>query len=109
GGRVDLAQLVESVKRLYAEPRTGDNLVDLSTIHKAKGLEWDVVLVPALERPGQTSRSEFLNWLELDTPDDQEAHIILAPIWGKGDEPDALHKWLTSVRSAREAAERKRL
>jgi ATP-dependent helicase/nuclease subunit A len=109
GGRVDLALLAESVKRLYAEPRTGDNLVDLSTIHKAKGLEWDVVLVPALERSGQTSRSEFLNWLELDTPDDQEAHIILAPIWGKGGEPDALHKWLTSVRSAREAAERKRL
>lgn len=109
GGRVDLIQLATTVKRLYAEPRSGDNAVDISTIHKAKGLEWDVVFVPALERPGQNSRTEFLNWLELDVPAGDLAHIVLAPIWGKGGEPDALHKWLTSIRSARDAAERKRL
>ncbi len=114
GGRVDLALLTGRMRRLYAEPRSGTNVVDLSTIHNAKGLEWDVVLVPALERPGQTSRSEFLNWLELDSShvdstDEEMAHVILAPIWGKGDQPDALHKWLTSIRSAREAAEHKRL
>jgi ATP-dependent helicase/nuclease subunit A len=109
GGRVDLALLTESVKRLYAEPRTGDNLVDLSTIHRAKGLEWDVVLVPALERPGQSNRAELLNWLELDFAGDEAAHVILAPIYGKGAESDALNKWLAGVRSAREAAERKRL
>ncbi|MDQ2924157.1 MAG: UvrD-helicase domain-containing protein, partial [Acidobacteriota bacterium] len=109
GGRVDLALLAGSVRRLYAEPRSGSDAVDLTTIHNAKGLEWDVVLVPALERRGQTSRSEFLNWLELDSSDDEMAHVILAPIWGKGGQPDALHKWLTGVRSAREAAEHKRL
>ena len=109
GGRVDLIQLAATVKRLYAEPRSGDNAVDISTIHKAKGLEWDVVFVPALERPGQNSRTEFLNWLELDVPAGDLAHIVLAPIWGKGGEPDTLHKWLTSIRSARDAAERKRL
>jgi len=109
GGRVDLAQLNAGVSRLYAEPRSGEGLVDLSTIHKAKGLEWDVVLVPALERQGQNSRSELLNWLELDSSDEEAAHVILAPIWGKGGEPDALHKWLTGIRSARDAAERKRL
>ena len=109
GGRLDLIQLAATVKRLYAEPRSGDNAVDISTIHKAKGLEWDVVFVPALERPGQNSRTELLNWLELDVPAGDLAPIVLAPIWGKGGEPDTLHKWLTSIRSARDAAERKRL
>jgi ATP-dependent helicase/nuclease subunit A len=111
GGRIDLTLLSASVKRLYAEPRSGsEDAVDLSTIHRAKGLEWDVVFVPALERPGQPNRPDFLNWLELDTSDnDDEAHIILAPIYGKGAESDALNKWLAKVRSDREAAERKRL
>ncbi len=114
GGRVDLAALNAAVARLYAAPRTGENLVDLSTIHRAKGLEWDVVFVPALERMGQSSHTQLLNWLELDSPstnpaDTAEASVILAPIYGKGGEPDALHTWLTRNRNAREAAERKRL
>ena len=47
--------------------------------------------------------------MELDSSDDDQAHVILAPIYGKGAESDALNKWLSSVRSARDAAERKRL
>lgn len=112
GGRVDLSALEAAVDRLCAEPRpSGDNefVVDLSTIHKAKGLEWDVVFVPGLERASQANRSDLLNWLELDTSDASMAHVILAPIYGKGAEPDALHKWISHVRSERDAAERKRL
>ncbi len=108
----NVGRITTAVDRLYAEPRPSDSgafVVDLSTIHKAKGLEWDVVLVPALERKGRPNDPNLLNWLELDSPDAAAAHIILAPIYGKGSDPDPLYKWLTGVRSARDAAERKRL
>jgi len=112
GNWVDLRALKTNLDKLFAEPSTTPGAVDLMTIHTAKGLEWDVVLVPALEKKSQTSRSDLLNWLELDNnsgSSDSESSIILAPIYGKGSQPDALYKWLNQVRNAREAAERKRL
>ena len=46
----DLPLLERRLDRLYAAPSLEAGAVDLLTIHKAKGLEWDVVIVPALER-----------------------------------------------------------
>ena len=36
------------------------------TIHGAKGLEWDVVIVPGLEKKAQANRERLLNWSEID-------------------------------------------
>jgi len=111
GAWVDLPGLQQKLDRLFAESTASSNAVDLMTIHTAKGLEWDVVLVPALEKKGQSSRSDLLNWLELDEYSDPEtvSSVVLAPIYGKGSDPDKLYTWLNKVRNAREAAERKRL
>jgi ATP-dependent exoDNAse (exonuclease V) beta subunit len=109
-GRIDVATLTARLQTLYAEPRTGEIHVELTTIHKAKGLEWDVVLVPGLHRKTRGATTVLLNWLELDAigPDEEPA-ILLAPIWGKGKDSDRLNDWLKSVRSQRDRAEEKRL
>jgi ATP-dependent exoDNAse (exonuclease V) beta subunit len=116
GGRVDMNALSSRLERLYAEPLSGVMVngllpVDLMTIHKAKGLEWDMVLVPGLERGGGASQAPLLNWLEFDgdTEDEDCASVILAPIGQKGAESDTLSKWLGGVRARRENAERKRV
>jgi len=109
GGWIDLRALKTRLEKLFAEPLSGEVAVELMTIHTAKGLEWDVVIVPALEKRGQGSRSDLLNWLELDGDDAAGPSIVLAPIYGKGSDPDDLYKWLNKIRSAREEAERKRL
>jgi ATP-dependent helicase/nuclease subunit A len=116
GDRVDLKVLWARLEKLYAEPVSGaieDGRlpVDLMTIHKAKGLEWDLVLVPGLERGGGRSTNVLLNWLEFDGAlnGDAGASVVLAPIWEKGAESDKLSEWLKSIRAKREAAERKRL
>ena len=108
-GFVDLAQLESRLKRLYAAPAVTPGAVDLMTIHGAKGLEWDVVIVPALERKGQASRGRLLTWLELDSGDDEAALIIPAPIASRGGDSGELNAWIRSIETAREAAERKRL
>jgi ATP-dependent helicase/nuclease subunit A len=109
GGWIDLRALKTRLEKLFAEPASGEGAVELMTIHTAKGLEWDVVIVPSLEKRGQTSRSDLLNWLELDGDDVAGPSIVLAPIYGKGSDPDDLYKWLNKIRTAREEAERKRL
>ncbi|MBB5065482.1 exodeoxyribonuclease V subunit beta [Granulicella mallensis] len=109
GGWIDLRALKTRLEKLFAEAVSGEVAVELMTIHTAKGLEWDVVIVPALEKRGQTSRSDLLNWLELDGDDVTGPSIVLAPIYGKGSDPDELYKWLNHIRNAREEAERKRL
>jgi ATP-dependent exoDNAse (exonuclease V) beta subunit len=112
---VDLSVLTARLKKLYAEPASealvnGIQPVDLMTIHKAKGLEWDVVLVPALERGSGSSNSVLLNWLEFDgMQDEADATVVLAPIWRTGAAADNLSSWLSGVRAKREHAERKRL
>ncbi len=109
-GRIELASLTTRLQSLYAEPRTGEIPVELTTIHHAKGLEWDVVLVPGLHRTPRATGSSLLNWLELDAiGPHEEATILLAPIWGKGKDSDRLNDWLKSVRTQRARAEEKRL
>ena len=106
---IDLTLLKSRLQKLYAEPASGDVSVELLTIHKAKGLEWDVVLVPGLERKSGTSSADLLNWLEIDGAPADASPIILAPIWSKGTDSDKLNKWLNTAKEARENAERKRL
>jgi ATP-dependent exoDNAse (exonuclease V) beta subunit len=116
GDRVDLNVLTARLSKLYAEPVSGSIEngrlpVELMTIHKAKGLEWDVVLVPGLERGGGRTASVLLNWLEFDGGPDgaMSASVVLAPIWEKGADSDKLSNWLNKIRARREAAERKRV
>ena len=114
GGSIDLDALSARLKSLYAEPAAsatdGTATVELMTVHKAKGLEWDVVFVPGLERGGRASTNVLLNWLEFDGAGREEsAHVVLAPIGQKGMDTDQLGRWLTAMRARREAAERKRL
>ena len=114
--RVDLNLLKRRLNSFYAEPIStsivnGKVPIELLTIHKAKGLEWDLVLVPGLERGGGQSHNVLLNWLEFDGSSNGEssASLVLAPIGQKGTQKDKLGSWLTAIRARREAAENKRV
>ena len=108
--RIDLNLLAARLEALYAEPAAAAAAaVELLTIHKSKGLEFDVVLVPGLDRPSTRTKPDLLNWLELDSTNDDASHILLAPIWSRGDDADPLNQWLSRVKLARERAEIKRL
>ena len=108
-GLVDLRMLEERLSKLFAAAHAVPGAVELLTIHGAKGLEWDVVMVPGMERRAQTSRGRLLTWDEIDQEDAEVARVVLAPIVGKGRENDELNVWLKGIHGAREAAERKRL
>ena len=106
---MDLGLLKRRLDNLYAETAAVAGAVDLMTIHGAKGLEWDVVLVPGLEKKGQANREKLLNWSEVDSGDPGAAHVVLAPIAERGEGSRELNDWLKDIVKAQEAAERKRL
>jgi ATP-dependent exoDNAse (exonuclease V) beta subunit len=106
---LDLRLLERRIDKLYAETAVVAGAVDLMTIHGAKGLEWDVVMVPGLERRAQANRNRLLTWSEIDSGDEEAAHVALAPIASKGEGSLELNAWLNGIHNAREAAERKRL
>ena len=108
-GTIDAVALNARLSKLFAETAVDEDAVQLLTIHNSKGLEFDLVLIPGLERATNRSRSELLNWLELDPAHGEAAHILLAPIGSRGEQTGGLNQWLSRVRRAREHAEHRRL
>jgi ATP-dependent helicase/nuclease subunit A len=108
-GAVDLSQIRQRLRSLYAESAAIPGAVELITIHGAKGLEWDVVLVPGLEKRSRAGRSRLLTWNEIPASDENSAQILLAPIAGKGRDSTALNDWLNRIQRSREEAEYRRL
>ena len=107
-GTIDLALLAEALKKLYAPSRPHpDTRVELLTIHKAKGLQFDTVIVPGLERPGRTDDRRLLQWMKL--PDRPHRNLIVAPLAPVGDESNLLYAWLDSLEKERLRHERRRL
>ncbi len=103
-----LSALNRRLRTLYAEPSAPDAPVELMTIHKAKGLEWDLVLIPALHRGSGRKEQEFLKWLEFNS-EEGSSEFLLAPIQGKGEKTSRLATWLNRRQGQREEAEAKRL
>jgi ATP-dependent exoDNAse (exonuclease V) beta subunit len=73
-----LEELAEALAELYADPDPdGDDRLQLMTIHRAKGLEFDVVIVPSLGRaPGR--RAERLLTL-VEKTDARSSRLLVAP------------------------------
>ncbi len=98
------------LRRLFAAAANVPGAVDIMTIHKAKGLEWDVVLLPGLHRGGGRSSQVALDWLEMPSAaEDHSQDVLLAPLPEKGETACTLYSYIGGVRRQREAAELKRL
>jgi ATP-dependent exoDNAse (exonuclease V) beta subunit len=108
-GGMDMNLLKRRLGDLYAETAPVEGAVDVMTIHKAKGLEWDVVIVPGMERKPPVDRERLLNWSEIDSGEEEVAQIVMAPIAERGEGSKALNAWLRNIRKTRERAERTRL
>ena len=58
-------RLRSAVGELYAQPDPrADGRLQLMTIHKAKGLEFDTVILPGLGKPPRSDRRKLLYWFE---------------------------------------------
>jgi ATP-dependent exoDNAse (exonuclease V) beta subunit len=93
---------------LYAQSGLEAGAIEVLTLHAAKGLEWDLVLVPGLGRVTARDREPLLHWLELARPD-AGSDLLLAPISGLKEVPHALSDYIRWLRRERLRIERMRL
>ena len=100
------------LERLFAEPAPG--VVQIMTIHKAKGLEFDVVIVPGLQRATHASDAPLMRWIEIPRPTTSEhdalTDLLVAPL-ARADleDQDPLWGWIARLRRRREQHEQLRL
>lgn len=97
-------RLPEREDRLVPEPVR----VHLLTIFKAKGLEYDTVILPALDGTTRQDDKAALAWHELP---DREGNMryLLAPIEAAGDTGDAIHDLIRRFESEQARLEYDRL
>lgn len=82
-GQIDLASLEAAMKKLYAKPDSqADGSVQFLTIHKAKGLEFDSVILPALNRKARADDNDLLLWEEVEVQ--HARHLLAAPVHSRG-------------------------
>ena len=95
---------------LFAQPEAAtQNPVQIMTIHRAKGLEFDHVLVPGLDRDLNRGADPMLRWLDLPRPGG-ESDLIMAPVPTIGDDAGgAVGVYLKRLIAKRGANEQTRL
>ena len=105
GGEFDHLHNFESIlANLFANPSTGeDHAVQIMTIHKAKGLEFDFVLLPGLGKKSKADDKSLINWI---THGD---NLLFAPLPPAGDKDSEVYQFLKRLDKDRTLYETRRL
>ena len=111
GGFVkDWELFLQAIEQLYAAPSSkADNNLQVMTIHKSKGLEFDHVIIPGLDKSLRADDKQLFTWQTRLSHDGEEL-LLMAPI----DEIDStesksLYQFLRSENSDKNRYESVRL
>jgi len=108
----DPAAFERGLEELYALPdlHAGPDDPQVLTIHKAKGLEFDTVIVPGLgSGTGRDERKLFV-WMERPALESSgRSRLLLAPINPTGSDEDATYRYIRRLDKEKEGHEDARL
>ncbi|HCA89253.1 MAG TPA: ATP-dependent DNA helicase [Legionellales bacterium] len=103
---MDWALFEEDLTQLYSKNLTAARL-HIMTIHKAKGLEFDSVILPSLGSMAQKDNNPLLRWLKLPTAS-HDLHI-LSPIHAPYHDNCSLYNYVAQVAAEKDRFEHQRL
>lgn len=90
---IHLDKLKEKINQLFASTQHDGATLQIMTIHTAKGLEFDTVILPHLQRKIPSDDKSLLSWMERPLPDDQVA-LLLAPMHATGSDKDPTYEYI---------------
>lgn len=105
----DMDAFEQGVMELFAQPDPGaDSRLQVMTIHKAKGLEFDTVILPGLHKAPRGQDPALLLWQErAGAP--FEKSLLMAPISGAGEDTDPTYQYIWRLEQERRNHEAGRL
>ncbi|MEK6731716.1 MAG: UvrD-helicase domain-containing protein [Pseudomonadota bacterium] len=90
GDILKTSQLKEHIDRLFSAPDSEATAkIQLMTIHKAKGLEFDIVIIPGLEHTKPAQETQLLRWSQRT-----QNNLIFAPIKSSDSQTDNIYQYL---------------
>ncbi|MDE2196862.1 MAG: UvrD-helicase domain-containing protein [Gammaproteobacteria bacterium] len=102
-------ELAAALAQLFARPDPqADDSLQLMTIHKAKGLEFDTVIVPGLGLGTGRTQRPLLMYLER-AREAARPDLLLAPLNARGSDNDPLYELVLALRREQEMLEQQRL
>ncbi|MDP1574274.1 MAG: UvrD-helicase domain-containing protein [Coxiellaceae bacterium] len=106
---LSIKTLSDRCEKLYANTKSAEkNTIQLMTIHKSKGLEFDHVFLPGLERQSPHDKSKLLRFCDrpsLFGGDD----LLIAPIASAKEKKDPIYDYLKEIESEKQTYEMSRL
>ena len=104
---LDYALFQEQFNALYAQ-KSAQSRIQIMTIHKSKGLEFDCVLLPGLGTQPQNSERGLLRWLKLPRQDEEDLFLV-SPIKAVTEEECQVYHYLEHLDTQKAFYEAQRL
>ena len=105
--------LAQRVTELYAGADTrADDRLQIMTVHGAKGLEFDHVILPGLQRTARPDSKQLLVWSENPYPtrsDPIRSDLLLAPVKASEEAASPIYDFITSLEQRKQHYEQGRL
>ena len=106
-------ELVKRVKGLYARADTqADDTLQVMSIHRAKGLEFDHVILPGLSRRSRSDDPQLLLWSEnprSEDPQSDGSDLLLAPVRASDEENSPIYDFIRGLEKKKQYHEEGRL
>jgi len=100
GALADCAAFEEGLAKLYAPPdEQADPRLQVMTIHKAKGLEFDTVIVPGLGGGAPPEERKLFLWMERPRWGSAggDSGLLLGPVHATGGDKDRIHEYIRAL------------
>jgi len=109
GELADPTAFEDALDALFAPADTqADESLQLMTMHKSKGLEFDTVILPGLGRSPRREDKPLITWLERPRADG-DTQVLIAPIKPARETSDAVFDFVWSLNKEKQELETARL
>lgn len=105
---MNIDRLKEKISELFASSHHDNAILQIMTIHTAKGLEFDTVILPHLEKKSTSDDKKLLLWIEQPLNNNSKAYL-LAPMNATGAGSDSIYDYISHQQKVKADYETDRL